>query len=241
MQSYNILIFLLIPPEKAGMMPSVSSSVDTLFHSVRRGEVDICKSPLAPTIQAFCDSWDFDCSLDGIGEILVAAATLVYVKSRCFLPSPSFDEEEEDPPEDGEALHLEYQGVKEAAMTLQEREAAWAHVFRRPVLARGEETFSWEVTLFDLLMAIEGVLARVPSSPSLEIIREGISIEEKASSILDRLAEEGGLSFSSLFAREESRLAVIVTFLALLELMKRKVITITQRHPFGPIQIWRSK
>jgi len=215
--------------------------LDLLLHLIRRNEVDIYDIPIAEITQQYLDMLDLmkALNLDIAGEFLVMAATLTHIKSKMLLPAPSDGEEEEegeDPRKELVNRLLEYERFKEAARLMEGRDILEKDVFIRKPIEDDEEEL--ELSLFELIEALQEVLRRSSHELIHEITLERISIEEKITEILDTLSRYGGkLDFKSLFEGEPTREAIIVTFLAVLELMKMRMIRVYQRRAFHPIEI----
>ena len=218
--------------------------LDLLLHLIKKNEVSITDIPIATITAQYLSTLELmqSLNLDIAGEFLVMAATLIHIKSKMLLP-PGEDEGEED--EEGDPREelirrlLEYQRFKEAAEELQRREMLNRDVFVRPVEPpRGGEIIGFEhVSLFDLVLALRQVLERLPTEALHEITLEKISVREKMSRLLDDLQQRGKLIFQSLFEGIASRMEVIVTFLAMLELVRVRAIRIWQEEPNAPILI----
>jgi segregation and condensation protein A len=161
-----------------------------------------------------------------------------------LLPPPENAEGEEDGVDPRAELIrrlLEYKSFKEAAVSLENKEEAWSQVFTRqaetaPELPAEEEPLLFDFHLFDLLSALREVMARVPEA-GFEITAEAVSITEKISQILARLEAVDSLLFADLFEGSTSRAQVIGTFLALLELIKTRIVKAVQIEQFGAIRI----
>jgi segregation and condensation protein A len=224
-------------------LPVFEGPLDLLLHLIRSNEIDIYDIPIARITDEYFQYLHAlqELDLEVAGEFLVMAATLVYIKSRMLLPVESAvagDLAEEDPRTPLVDMLLEYERFRTAAETLAEREDRQRLFFFRaiplePVL--GEETL--EVSLFDLLAAFRDVLARASEQPSLTIMPRPVTTAERMVAILDRLATDGPVSFQTLFAPAVSRTVVVITFLALLELLRQGAVRVQQRVPFGEIVI----
>jgi segregation and condensation protein A len=179
--------------------------------------------------------------LEVAGEFLVMAATLVYIKSRMLLPAhPAADGDvtEEDPRTPLVDMLLEYERCRAAAETLGERENRQRLFFFRSIpLEAPPGGGPLEVSLFDLLAAFRDVLQRVSDAPALILDLRPVTTAERMVAILDRLTTDGMMTFDALFAQAVSRVVVVVTFLALLELLRQGTIRVEQRIPFGEIVI----
>lgn len=218
--------------------------LDLLLHLIKKNEVSITDIPLATITEQYLATLELmqTLNLDVAGEFLVMAATLVHIKSRMLLPA---DEEEPDE-EDGEDPRselvrrlLEYQRYKDAAAELEQREVLTRDVFVRaapPTEEAGPREFR-EISVFELLGALKRVIDRLPQDIVHEVTLEKITVRQKMTMLLDHLRNHGKLFFDSLFTEVKSRLEVIVTFLAMLELVKVRAIRVFQDEPGGQIII----
>ena len=216
--------------------------LDLLLHLIKKNEVSIADIPIATITEQYLATLELmqSLNLDVAGEFLVMAATLIHIKSRMLLPPDEADleeDEEGDPREELMRRLLEYQRFKEAAGELERREILKRDVFvRSPEPPEEVETVGFEsVSLFDLISALRTVLDRMPKDSVHEVALEKVSMREKMSLLLDDLHRKGKVIFQSLFEGAVSRLEVVVTFLAMLELVKIRAIKIWQEEPTGPI------
>ena len=218
--------------------------LDLLLHLIKKNEVSIADIPIATITEQYLSTLELmqGLNLDVAGEFLVMAATLIHIKSRMLLP-PGDDEDEEeeegDPREELIRRLLEYQRFKEAAEELERRELLSRDVFvRRSEAPEEAETVGFEsLSLFDLLSALRHVLERFPEERIHEVTLDTISVREKMSFLLDELRRRGKVIFQSLFETATSRLEVVVTFLAMLELVKIRAIRVWQEERIGPVVI----
>lgn len=218
--------------------------MDLLLHLIKKNEVSITDIPIATITEQYLSTLELiqSLNLDVAGEFLVMAATLIHIKSRMLLPPGEEEDEEEeggDPREELIRRLLEYQRFKEAAEELEKREILRRDVFVRPSEVPDEmESVGFEgLSLFDLISALRHVLDRFPEERVHEVTLERISVREKMSSLLDDLQRRGKVIFQSLFEAAVSRLEVVVTFLAMLELVKIRAIRVAQEEREGPIVI----
>lgn len=218
--------------------------LDLLLHLIKKNEVSITDIPIATITAQYLSTLELmqSLNLDVAGEFLVMAATLIHIKSRMLLPPGEEEDEEEeggDPREELIRRLLEYQRFKEAAAELEKREILRRDVFVRPSEVPDEmESVEFEgLSLFDLISALRHVLERFPEERVYEVTLERISVREKMSSLLDDLQRRGKVIFQSLFEAAVSRLEVVVTFLAMLELVKIRAIRVVQEEREGPIVI----
>jgi len=222
--------------------------LDLLLHLIKKHEVDIYDIPIALVTQQYLDYLDLmqELDLEVAGEFLVMAATLIHIKSRTLLPRP--DPTQEDPEEDPrEALVrrlLEHQKFKAAAELLHEREiqrgAQWGRPDGRVADIVGEAPEpEIEVDLFSLMAAFRQVLERARQRPQVPLPPEQISIETRIAQLLARLSETEACGFEQLFEDVETRGGMIVTFLALLEMIRMRKVRVFQQGNFGPIRVYR--
>ena len=219
--------------------------LDLLLHLIKKNEVNITDIPIATITEQYLATLELmqTLNLDMAGEFLVMAATLIHIKSRTLLPESDIetDEEEEggDPREELMKRLLEYQRFKEAAGELGQRDVLTRDVFVRatPPTEKPAPTAFRELSVFELLTALRRVLERLPKDEFHEVTLEKITMREKMTLVLERLRVDGQVMFESLFSDAGTRMAVIVTFLAMLELVKIRAIRIFQDRLDGPIII----
>jgi segregation and condensation protein A len=219
--------------------------LDLLLHLINKNELDITNIPIALITDQYLEYLRLMkvLNLDIAGEYLLMAATLLHIKSKTLLPSPSDQEEEEGEDPRAELIRrlLEYQKYKKAAVELEERPLLDRDVFIRLIPLESEEPAEEErveVNLFELLEAFRGVLERVKAETVHEVILDRFSVEEKVQEILSLLQRENrSIAFHFLFSEKASRREIIVTLLAILELVKMKLIRIFQPAPFETIRI----
>jgi segregation and condensation protein A len=228
-------------------LPVFEGPLDLLLHLIKKNEINIYDIPIALITQRYLEYLDLmkSLNLNIAGEFLVMAATLIHIKSKMLLPPEDQEDETQEEDPRAELVHrlLEYQRFKEAAEGLARREEIWREVFRRqndPASQPEQEIILSEVSLFDLMEALQAVLARVPKDKVLEIAPEALSVRKKMSLVMERLEKVGSLAFEALFDEERTRYAVIVTFLALLELIRLQLVVVQQIRLFETIRITRS-
>ena len=232
-------------------LDSFEGPLDLLLHLIRKNEVNIYDIPISLITEQYLRYIELmqELSLDVAGEFLVMASTLIHIKSRMLLPRPetaSLDPaDEEDPREVLVRRLLEHQKFKAAAELLHERETLRSAQYIRPdtsVAAAAGDDYEpeLEVDLFSLLAAFRGVLERANRKPRMVLPPEQISIEDRIRQLLDRLSETDACGFEDLFADGDgSRPFMIVTFLALLEMIRLKLVRIFQSGGFGPIRVYK--
>src|SRR6185503_16102734 len=220
--------------------------LDLLLHLIKKNEVDIYDIPIALVTQQYLDYLNLmqELNLDVAGEFLVMAATLIHIKSRMLLPRA--DPTQEDPGEDPrEALVrrlIEHQRFKAAAELLHEREIQRSAQWARPdgrlhdVVGEAPEP-EVDVDLFSLMAAFRQVLERARQRPRVVLPPEQMPIETRIEQLLARLSETDACGFEELFADVQTRAGMIVTFLALLEMIRLKMVRVYQQGNFGPIRV----
>jgi segregation and condensation protein A len=222
--------------------------LDLLLHLIKKHELDIYDIPIALVTQQYLEYIDMmqELNLDVAGEFLVMAATLIHIKSRTLLPRP--DPAQEDPDEDPrEALVrrlLEHQKFKAAAELLHEREtlrnAQWTRADGPIAEIAGEAPEpEIEVDLFSLITAFRSVVERAKARPKIYLPGEQIPIETRIEQLLARLSETEAAGFEDLFSDMQSRAGMIVTFLAILEMIRLKLIRVFQSGPTGGIRVYK--
>ena len=224
--------------------------LDLLLHLIKKNEVSIYDIPIALITQQYLDTLDLmqELNLDVAGEFLVMAATLIHIKSKTLLPRPEtaagVEGEEEDPRDALVRRLLEHQKYKAAAGMLHEREQVRAAQWRLPDeriagMAGEDLEPELEVDLFSLLAAFQAVVRRASQRPKLLLPPEQISVETRIEQLLERLSEDKACGFEDLFADAHDRGSLIVTFLALLEMIRLKLVRVFQAGSFGPIRVYR--
>lgn len=225
--------------------------LDLLLHLIRTNELNIYDIPIALITEQYLGYIELmqELDLDIAGEFLVMAATLIHIKSRLLLPRPETAATDgtgdEDPREALVQRLLEHQKYKAAAELLHERETLRSAQFLRPDASVAEaagEPYEpeLEVDLFSLLAAFRGVLERANRRPPMVIPPEQISIEDRMRQLLGRLSETDACGFEDLFSEGDgSRAFLIVTFLALLEMIRLKLVRVFQSGGVGPIRVYK--
>jgi segregation and condensation protein A len=224
--------------------------LDLLLHLIKKNEVSIEDIPIALITQQYLDAIHLmqEMNLDVAGEYLVMAATLIHIKSKMLLPRPetaaAVEGEEEDPRDALVRRLLEHQKFKAAAELLHEREqlrsAQWLRPDERVAAIAGDDYEpELEVDLFSLLSAFQSVVERAKLRPKVLLPPEQMPVEVRIEQLLDRLSETAACGFEELFADVNDRGGLIVTFLALLEMIRLKLVRVFQSGSFGPIRIYK--
>jgi segregation and condensation protein A len=220
--------------------------LDLLLHLIKEHELNIYDIPISTVTKQYFEYLDImnALNLDIAGEFLVMASTLTYIKSRMLLPSPAAggeEEEAEDPREELMRRLLEYKKYKEAAETLREREDKQILTFGRNFPSEwdaNDADYLEEISVFRLLNSFREILEKADNAEQFYEIRlEEISITEKMTFLLDLLEKKPRLCFEDLFENATSRMELIGTFLAILELMKQQLIRVYQEKEFGKIWV----
>ena len=220
--------------------------LDLLLYLVKQDEIDIYDISIERITKQYLTYLEAFrmLDLDVAGEFLVMAANLIYWKSRSLLPvavqPPEDDADEEDPRWDLIRQLIEYKKFKDAATHLQQRE-----LYQENLIARAPETpefdsplLTSEVGIFDLINAFQKILKRLDKQEDLrEIFEENFSVSDKISLIQRVVARGSAILFTELFITAASRTEVVVTFLALLELIRMKRLRVVQTNPFAEIEI----
>ena len=222
--------------------------LDLLLHLIKKNEINIYDIPIAMIAQQYLEYLEAmeELNLNVAGDFLVMAATLLQIKSKMLLPVDETADDDEDGPDPREELVrrlLEYKAFKEAARQLDDQEKIWREIFWReqaPLVEAVEEELPLEnVSLFDLVDALKEVLERNPNSRLIEIVPDNLTVRERMNLILETLEGKDSVSFAALFEGSSHRMVVVVTFLALLELMKLRIARVFQAETFGPILVSR--
>lgn len=222
--------------------------LDLLLHLIRKHEVDIYDIPISLVTQQYLEYLELmhELDLEVAGEFLLMAATLIHIKSRLLLPRPAPDQEalDEDPRDQLVRRLIEHQKFKAAAELLHEREtvrsAQWMRPDGRVVDIAGDEyEDELEVDLFSLLTAFRAVIERAKQRPTVVVPGEQVPIETRIEQLLARLSETEACGFDELFADAAAKSELIVTFLALLEMIRLRLVRVFQTGPFGEIRVYK--
>ena len=224
--------------------------LDLLLHLIKKNEVNVHDIPIALITQQYLDAIGLmqELNLDIAGDYLVMAATLIHIKSKTLLPRPetaaSVEGEDDDPRDALVRRLLEHQKFEAAAELLHEREQVRSAQWQLPderiagLAGDGYEP-ELEVDLFSLLSAFQAVVQRARHRPKVLLPAEQLSVEARIEQLLARLSETDACGFEELFADAHDRAGLIVTFLALLEMIRLKLIRVFQSGSFGPIRVYK--
>ena len=221
--------------------------LDLLLYLIKRDEIDIYDISLERIAQQYLEYLQAfkELNIEVAGEFVVMAANLIYLKSRSLLPAdqqpPEEDVDEEDPRWDLIRQLIEYKKFKEAASQLQARALEQERIFARVsdgVVPEIAPLHLDEVGIFQLINAFQNVIKRLEAREDLqEIFGENFTVSDKIDRILEMMAGGRSIKFSELFVRMASRVEIVVTFLALLELIRLKQLRALQPNEFDEIEI----
>lgn len=217
--------------------------MDLLVHLIRKNKVDIYDIPVALITEQYLAylEWMKLLNIDNVGDFLVMASTLAQIKSRMLLPSHGDDEDDEDPRMEVVRPLAEYLQIKSAAEELASRNMLGDKIFTRRAksmdfLKNDQELV--QVGLFELIDAFQRILQKVSKDHTVDLSAETISVKDRMNAIINELEEKGSISFLEMFPENPQRMDIIVTFLALLELMKLNLARVAQHSQSGLIRIF---
>ena len=217
--------------------------MDLLIHLIKKNELDIYDIPIALITEQYLQylDWMKMMNIDFAGDFIVMAATLAQIKSKMLLPVHAEDEQE-DPRLEITKPILEYLQMKSAAEQLSGRNLLGDDIFVRG--AHGEEILTdpqdeyIQIGLFELIDAFQKILDKIPSGERMEFTADQISVKDKISQIVDIFESKGSTTFDQLFSDTPNKGDVIVTFLAILEMVKLALVRIVQHVQTGVIRLF---
>jgi segregation and condensation protein A len=219
--------------------------MDLLVYLIKKNEVDIYDIPIARITQQYLEyaEWIRLMNLDSAGDFLLMASTLAQIKSRTLLPvHGNEDEDVEDPRLEIARPLLEYLEIKSVAEQLAERPLLGEATFARPpeklAFDDNQQEELIRIGLFELIDAFQKVLKASGGIHKVDLQTDKFSVKEKISELTDLLEEKGSLSFDELFAANPSRSELIVTFLAILEMVKLSLLRVAQHAQSGIIRLF---
>ncbi len=234
---------LYIPPEALEVfLEAFEGPLDLLLYLIKRQNLDILNIPVAEITRQYMVYVELmtEMQLELAGEYLVMAAMLAEIKSRMLLPRPVEVEGDEDDPRAELVRRLqEYERYKQAAEDIDVLPRVGRDTFNVAIDTpdKKSERPQPHVELRDMLLALTDVINRSEMFAHHQIQRETLSVRERMSQVLARINPDSFIEFTSLFTVEEGRRGVVVTFMAILELMKQSMIEMIQAEPFGPIHV----
>lgn len=222
--------------------------LDLLLFFIKRDELDIYDIPIAKITKEFLEYLQYleQLDLDVAGEFIVMAATLMQIKAQMLLPKPEGELEEEfDPRAELVRRLLEYKRWKEMALELERKQELMRGISYRgnfehdpkEMIRDEEENILRDVTLFDLIAAFQYAVNKMPRKFVHEINKLNVSLDEQIEYIISMFKENDRISFSELISPMIEKIRIVVTFLAILELMKTNIIAISQFEPYADIII----
>lgn len=218
--------------------------MDLLVHLIKKNELDIYDIPIALITEQYLKylDWMKAMNVDFAGDFIVMASTLTHIKSRMLLPSHGDEEDEDDPREEITKPLLEYLQMKSAADQLGERDLLGEDTFirnpsRDEYLSGGEDEFI-KIGLFELIDAFQKILDKIPDDHRVELTADRISVKDRISQIVDTLEIKSSVTFSELFSDNPDKGDIIITFLAILEMVKLTLIRIVQHAKTGIIRVF---
>jgi len=234
---------LYIPPDALEVfLDAFEGPLDLLLYLIKRQNLDILNIPLAQITVQYMEYIEImqKLRLELAAEYLVMAAMLAEIKSRMLLPRQHEDDEDSEDPRAELIRRLqEYERFKQAAEDIYELPQLGKDVFQAQVEVQDKHVDCKppDVELRELLLALKGVLHRADMFTRHQISREALSLRERMSRVLDTLSTDGFTDFTDLFDITEGRDGVVVTFMAILELMKQFLVEMVQTEHFGPIHL----
>jgi len=226
--------------------------LDLLLFLIKKNDIDVCDIPIAKVTDQYLEYIEMMKMLDleVVGEFLVMAATLMHIKSKMLLPpDPNQTEEEELDPRDELVKRLqEYKIFKEIAEQLKGKESERQDFFSRQVdeSARKElhddaKEVYFETNLFDLINAFTSALGKLKEDVAYEVTKEEFTVEQKIHDILHTLLRDNRILLTDIFAQAKSKVEMIVSFMAILELIRLKEIQVMQKRLFSDIEVVRNR
>jgi segregation and condensation protein A len=233
---------LYIPPEALEViLEAFEGPLDLLLYLIRRQNLDILNIPIAEITRQYMEYVEMmkALNLELAADYLVMAAMLAEIKSRMLLPRPVEEDNEEDPRAELVRRLQEYERFKKAAEDIDTLPRMNRDVFQASAKTPDLKLIKPEpeVDMRELLSAFKDVLVRVELNTHHQVHMEPLSVRERMSDVLGKLQGDKFTEFSTLFTPEEGRLGVVVTFLAILELIKESLIELIQTEPYEPIHI----
>jgi segregation and condensation protein A len=223
-------------------IPIFEGPFDLLLHLIRENKLDIYDIPISLITGQYLAYLEImkELNLEIAGDFLVMAATLIQIKSRMLLPPDEevSAEEQEDPCRELVQRLLEYQKYKEAAVDFRLKEDEWLKVFHREALSEEEEgeLYLFDLGLFDLLDAFKKILDKAPPEV-VSITKETLTVKDRMSTVMESIEEQEAIRFEDLFKEGITRIYLIITFIALLELIRLGLVRVYQEKHFGNIWV----
>ena len=233
---------LYIPPDALEViLEAFEGPLDLLLYLIKRQNLDVLEVPIAHITEQYMQYIDMmqTIKIEIAAEYLLMAAMLAEIKSRMLLPRATEEGEEDDPRAELVRRLQEYERFKQAAQDIGElpRVGREIHMASAELPELKSEIPLPELDLRDLLMAFKDAIARADMYTHHQIQREALSVRERMSRVLDAISADEFIDYSTLFTVEEGRRGVVVTLLAVLELVKESLIEMVQAEPYAAIHI----
>ena len=218
--------------------------MDLLIHLIRKNEVDIYDIPIALITDQYLAYIQLMKSLniDLAGDFLVMAATLTQIKSKMLLPVHEGEEEEEDPRHEITKPLLEYLQMKAAAEKLAERHLLGEDTFirrlRKEEFIDNPDEVVINVGLFELIEAFQKILGKISVDETVDFTADRVSVRERINELIDILEIKGSVTFKELFLSEYNKSEIVLTFLAILEMVKLSLVRVVQHTQTGIIRLF---
>ena len=224
--------------------------LDLLLFFIKRDELDIYNIPIARITKEFMEYLHFmqELDLEIAGEFVVVAAELMQIKVKMLLPPEPGEDEEEDPRANLVKRLIEYKRFKEVALEMSKKEDEQRRIFsrgyhdsdERTLLGETAEDLMRDVTLFDLIASFKFAMDRMPKKFVHEILKLHVSMDQQIEYIRDFFSRRSEATFYDLVKDMTEKIYIVVTFIALLELIRSKKLILRQAEPFGEVSIMRS-
>lgn len=217
--------------------------MDLLIHLIKKNEVDIYDIPISIITDQYLQyiDWMKSMNVNVAGDFLVMAATLTHIKSKMLLPAKE-DEDEDDPRIEITRPLLEYLQMKSAAEHLLDRNILGENTFSRSLdrkdLSIDNEDRVINVGLFELMDAFQRLLDKIPAFKELDVTPDKVSVKDRINELTDMLEKEGNITFDQLFDDTVTKSDIVITFLAVLEMVKMAIVSIVQHVQSGIIRLF---
>ncbi len=238
----------LLPPAPYRVrLPAFEGPLDLLLHLIRAEKLNVHDIPISRITAQYLGHLDLmrELNLEVAGEFIVMAATLMQIKARMLLPRDPSDAEldEEDPRTDLVQRLIEYEQYRQAGLALRERLDEFEELFPREGTAKelaeigAEVTYEFRVSLFELLAAFKGILERAEKAEGKQLLVMEFNVKQRMVEIMEDLRRFAAVRLETLIGPQPDRRGVLLTFLALLELVRLRAIWLRQTVPCGPIYV----
>jgi segregation and condensation protein A len=233
---------LYIPPDALQIfLEAFEGPLDLLLYLIKRQNIDILNIPIAAITRQYMEYINLmgNVELELAAEYLVMASMLAEIKSRMLLPRPVLDDDEDDPRAELVRRLQEYEQFKQAAEDMEalERLERDIHLTSIDIPKMDIDVPLPDVILSELMNAFRDVVNRAEQFASHHVEREPLSVRERMVRVLERINADDFTSFTDFFDPSEGRMGVVVSFIAILELLKESMIEIVQSKPYGPIYV----